>query len=407
MIGVKYNKKEYPDMRVPIVSWCPWETLGYAWEQALHLSYHPIIYRQVSLMADAGEGYGMPNGSVIACKNALIPFAVGKDIGCGMRWVKTSLTIHDFEDRSFLREVLDIIRETVPVGFEHQTQRPINNLQWPDKLGVVTKQQADSIEYQLGTLGGGNHFIEFQADEMSGISFMIHSGSRNFGAKVCTHYNKVAQRLNWRWHSKTDSKWNLAFLPIGSPEAREYIDEMKFAMQMAFENRRLIAERVKEALNKVFYYEVWMEKDVHHNYAVLENHFGQNVWVHRKGAIRAMKGDVGIIPGSMGANSYIVRGLGNPKSFTSCSHGAGRPRSCTDSSRILDKVEQEKLMEGIEFGDWGVNRKGMVDLSEAPGAYKNIETVMNNQKDLVEILIKLRPLGVVKKINTDEDFIKE
>lgn len=384
--------------RLPIMAWCSLDSMGGAIEQAINLANHPVVYHHIALMPDAGCGYGMPNGSVIATKDAIIPNAVGKDVNCGMRFVKTSIRVEDvFKFRKCVDLILDGIREFVPVGMGvwHKTPQE-NNLVLPGELFPVTKQEQSNLDLQIGTLGGGNHFIEIQIDEEGFLCFMIHCGSRNFGAKVCNYYNKEAKKLNKRWHSSVNSKWDLAFLPIGSLETRAYISEMKFAMQFALENRRIISEKVKLVFRRVLSCNFEPDIDVSHNYAVMENHFGENVWVHRKGATSAREGQIGIIPGSMGVSSYIVRGLGNKNSFMSCSHGAGRPRSCRKSNEILKKEDCDKAMAGISFSGWKLNKEGKPDLSEAPGAYKDINKVMALQTDLVEIVSKLKPLGVVK-----------
>lgn len=391
---VTYDKET---MRVPIKSWCDNVDDG-AMEQAMHLACHPVIFKQVNLMADVGKGYGMPIGCVIACEDAIIPNAVGKDISCGMRIVKTSLHYKSFYNPSTLPKILNLIEKLVPHGEGKWHKKPQkNNLVLPSVIYKVTKQQEKNLDLQIGTLGGGNHFIEIQVGDDDHIYFMIHCGSRNFGSKVCNYYNNEAKKLNRRWHSEVDEKWDLAFLPIGSYEAKSYIEEMKVAMAFSFENRRLISERVKEAFTDVIDCGFYKDLDVNHNYAIMEHHFGKNVWVHRKGAICARKGTKGVIPGSMGTPSYIVEGLGNPNSFNSCSHGAGRSMSRTEASKKLKIDDCNKSMEGIHFKGWNkTNRKGKIDLSEAPDAYKDIDKVMKTQKDLVKTIVKLKPLGVVK-----------
>lgn len=398
---VLYDKKKYPDMRVPIKVWCPEDYMGDALEQALHLAYHSVIFKQVDLMADAGYGYGMPIGCVIACDDAVIPNAVGKDIGCGMRFIRTNLKISDVSIET-LEKIRQLIKQLVPVGFNSHENKLNNMLDFPYDAGPVTKQRADIIGYQLGTLGGGNHFIEIQVDEEDYVCFMIHSGSRNFGEKINRYHNKIAQKMNAKWHSKVDPKWDLAFLPIGSKEANDYIKDMDFAIKYAVENRRLIAELVIDAVLKYCHCMFFPNIDVKHNYVTIENHFGKNVWVHRKGAISAKKGQVGVIPGSMGSSSYITMGKGNKESFMSSSHGAGRVRSCTKSDEILVKEFCDQSMNGILFDGFQQNSAGKYKLSEAPGAYKDIDIVMNNQKDLVDIIHKLRPLGVVKELKERE-----
>jgi len=223
---------------------------------------------------------------------------------------------------------------------------------------------------------------------------MIHSGSRNFGLKIAKHYNEIAKHLNERWHSGVPSNWDLAFLPLDSTEGQAYLVEMKYAVDFALANRRLMMDRICEELKKLFpsiKFDPMI--NIAHNYAKMENHFGENVMVHRKGATLATEDTIGIIPGSQGSKSYIVQGLGNPESFKSCSHGAGRKMSRTKAKENLNLADEIKKMndKGIVHGIRNKN-----DLDEAAGAYKDISVVMNNQSDLVKILVELEPLGVIK-----------
>jgi len=391
MKWVKYEK----DMRIPVKSWCE-EIDDKTLEQITNISKHPITFRHIALMPDAHQGYGVPIGSVIACKNAIIPNAVGVDISCGMRAVKTNLKTTSFYNPTSLKKIIHLIEKTVPVGFNRHNKSQPNDLILPDITYTITKQEEKNLDRQLGTLGGGNHFIEIQSGDDGYIWFMIHCGSRNFGKKVCDYYNSKAKKLNESWHSNIQDSWDLAFLPIGTYEAKAYIEEMKVAMAFAFENRKLISDRVKEAFKDTIDCEFEEDIDINHNYATIENHFGQNVWVHRKGATSAKIEQLGIIPGSMGTASYIVEGLGNPDSFNSCSHGAGRVKGRMQASRELTVESCDESMEGIIFKGWGTNHKGNIDLGEAPAAYKDIDDVMVAQADLVKPLIKLKPLGVVK-----------
>jgi len=388
------------DGKIPIQAWLDAEDMSdfdikfsNVITQALNASNHPLAFHHIALMPDAHLGMSVPIGSVMPCKDGLIPAAVGSDIGCGMLSVKTSLTgITDHE----IRDIIGLIYKIVPVGFNWR-ENPISFS--PDKMGsgVILKEQMANMGLQLGTLGGGNHFIEIQRDDLGRIYFMIHCGSRNFGKKVCDHYMGKANDLNELWHSEVDPKWDLGFLPIGSREAREYIDDMKAALNFAELNRHLISEEVKKAFREVVGNCTFEDAiDIHHNYAALENHYGHNVWVHRKGATSAKKGEIGIIPGSMGTASYIVEGLGNRESFCSCSHGAGRVMGRMGASRKLTLEECDRSMEGVFHRTWTKNKSGIYDFGEAPQAYKNIEDVMKNQEDLVKPLVKLYPLGVVK-----------
>jgi len=223
---------------------------------------------------------------------------------------------------------------------------------------------------------------------------MIHSGSRNLGYKVADYYNKLAIELNEKWHSKVPKEWQLAFLPVDSNEGQAYLKEMQYCVDFAFANRKLMMNRTKYCFDEII---SGIEFDhiinIAHNYASLENHFGKNVWVHRKGATLARKGTIGIIPGSQGTHSYIVEGLGNPESFMSCSHGAGRCMSRTQAKKELNlEIEKKKMDDqGIIHGMRNKN-----DLDESLSAYKDIKTVMKNQEDLVKVLVELKPLGVIK-----------
>jgi len=338
----------------------------------------------------------MPIGGVIACRD-VIPNAVGVDIGCGMLAINTRLLASVF-DEGILKSFMGEIRNSIPVGFAHhediQEWEGFNEC--PDIY--ILKKELHKATRQLGTLGGGNHFIEFQVSEQGELWVMLHSGSRNFGYKIAKHYNELAQELCTKYHSVVcpfKGEDGLAFLPHGTEEAREYITAMNFALAFASENRWSMMREVIKIIG-VEYCDCEPAINIHHNYATLENHFGQNVWIHRKGATSARDGQLGIIPGSMGTSSYIVRGLGNQESFQSCSHGAGRCMGRMAASRNLTKEECDKAMEGIVFGRWGKDRKGNIDLGEAPQAYKDIDVVMESQSDLVEIVTKLKPLAVIK-----------
>jgi len=382
--------------RIPIKSWCPEIEEG-AMAQANNLANLPFAFRHIALMPDCHQGYGMPIGGVMATEGVVIPNAVGMDIGCGMRVIQTNIKEGDFKTDT-LKEIMGEIRKQIPVGFEHhkEVQREdlgIKNYGKPftGPFEIIDSQKV-SASKQLGTLGGGNHFIEIQKGN-GFIWIMIHSGSRNLGYKVAKHYNKVAVDLNKKWYSSIPYNQELAFLPLNTDEAKHYLEEMGCCLEFAKSNRELMMEKIKKIFLSKIKCEFQEEIDVHHNYAVMENHFGKNVMIHRKGATSAKKGQIGIIPGSQGTSSYIVKGLGNVESFNSCSHGAGRTMGRKDACRRLDlKEEQEKLnKQGIVHSVRNVS-----DLEEAPSAYKDIGIVMKNQEDLVEIVVELKPLGVIK-----------
>ena len=359
--------------------------------QIRNLANLPFAYHHIAIMPDSHQGYGMPIGGVMATMGVVVPNAVGVDIGCGMCAVKTSLTELDTET---LKKIMGKIREVVPVGFEHHKENqderlmPVN----PQGMPIVEREYQKALS-QLGTLGGGNHFIEIQKGSDGFIWIMIHSGSRNFGLKIAEHYNKIAVEINAKYLSIIGKKQELAFLPLETEEAKSYLREMNYAVEFALANRKLMMRNICDIFEQETKCECIEPINIAHNYAKFEHHFGKDVLVHRKGATLAAKDTVGIIPGSQGTKSYIVKGLGNPESFESCSHGAGRKMGRGQAIRELKLEDEIKILndQGIVHGI-----RNAKDLDEASGAYKDISTVMENQKDLVEILVELTPLGVIK-----------
>ena len=395
--------------RIPVKSWCE-KIEPQALRQALNLANHPAIAHHVALMPDCHVGYGMPIGGVIAVKDALIPNAVGVDIGCGMVAVETDLPAERFAEMSERRVLMTKIKDRIPVGegHGHGSQQSWEGFdRFCDEHGDATSLWPNNRDrYNLGSLGGGNHFIELQVSEAGFVWLMIHSGSRNLGQRVASHYHAEAKRINDQHHVVLPDA-DLAFLPADSKAGQDYLRDMTFALAYALENRRRMMSVCKEALDEMASgYNVIREVNIHHNYAALESHFGRDFYVHRKGATRARLDETGIIPGSMGTPSYIVRGLGNPESFMSCSHGAGRAMSRMEANRQLTEDACNQAMKGIAFdrwgnckSKWGKKRPGghaSVDLSEAPQAYRDIETVIEAERDLVEPVVKLRPLAVLK-----------
>ena len=383
--------------RLPIKSWCEDVESG-AMAQAQNLANHPKTFHHIALMPDCHSGYGMPIGGVIACEDAIIPNAVGVDIGCGMCAVKTTHLTSDINE-SLIKQIIGKLRKLIPVGFDHQ----IKEQHWAEFKNApsapVLQQELKSAKKQLGTLGGGNHFIEIQSGSDDNVWLMVHSGSRNFGYKIAREYNAIAQKYCERFKSiKVPLKGEngLAFLPLKTNEAKEYISAMNYALLFARENRRLLMSHLKKVAAEVMECKFDDEINIHHNFAAEETHFKKKVWIHRKGATQAEYNQMGIIPGSMGTASYIIKGLGNPESFRSCSHGAGRIISRTQFNKIYTVEACNRAMEGIVFGRWKKDRKGRVDISEAPQAYKDIDDVLESQNDLVEVVVKLRPLGVMK-----------
>ncbi|MFC1770815.1 RtcB family protein [Candidatus Margulisiibacteriota bacterium] len=362
-------------------------------QQIENLASLPFAYHHAALMPDGHTGYGMPIGGVVATVDHVIPNAVGVDIGCGMLAVKTSLTSIQKET---LKHLLGYIRQTIPVGFKHNKKRQNDNLMPKKDSGFHypnVSREYESALYQLGTLGGGNHFIEIQKGSDNHIWFMIHSGSRNIGYKVAGHYNNLAKKLSNKFKHKIPPSWDVAYLPVNTDEAISYLKEMQFCLEFALANRKLMAEKIKYIFKDITHCSFEDEINIHHNYANLETHFGKKVYVHRKGATSAKNGELGIIPGSQGSPSYIVRGLGNAESFTSCAHGAGRKMSRHKARKCLDlEKEKQRLAEKGILHSIRTQR----DLDEATSAYKDIEDVMREQTDLVEIVVRLEPLAVIK-----------
>ncbi|MEN8253974.1 MAG: RtcB family protein [Verrucomicrobiota bacterium] len=386
---------ENPDLgKLPVKSWCERVEKG-ALDQAANLASHPKVFRHVALMPDCHVGYGMPIGGVAACEDAVIPNAVGVDIGCGMCAVQTDFPVAKLS-RGQISKCLEEVKRRVPLGEGHchkQPQRWERFGELPDWLDGRARELAFK---NLGSLGGGNHFIEIQAGDDGNVWLMLHSGSRNLGYRIAEHHHRIALK-------KTPQLGDLAFFETESEAGQAYIREMSLALDYALENRTRMMSVFKEVVSHTFKGMGMMrEINIHHNYAALEEHFGESVWVHRKGATSAKEGEMGIIPGSMGTPSFIVRGKGNAESFASCSHGAGRTMGRMAASRTLSREECDKAMEGIVFSGWhamrGRGRKGagMLDLGEAPQAYKDIDQVIEAELDLIEPVVKLLPLGVLK-----------
>ncbi len=375
--------------KIPIKIWAT-NVEENALDQAKNLANLPSAKHWVALMADAHVGFGMPIGGVVATNGVVIPNAVGVDIGCGMKARKTNLTDISTE---MLRKILNQIQRDVPTGFAHQrTPQPISNelskvaaevvKKIPELHGVI-----DDMPLQMGTLGGGNHFIELQKGDDGHIWIMLHSGSRGIGKMVCDYFNKIAEAKS------TSETHDLAGLSVRSKDGQNYLAAMQLAMFFAEENRTFMLEKITSAMRR-FYPELQVEEaiDTHHNYAALEKHFGTSVYVHRKGAVRAV-GKV-IIPGSMGTASYIAQGLENVESFCTCSHGAGR---LMGRKEAMKKFTPQQVIEEMKAKNIELFKFKKHDVAEeCAGAYKDIDEVMVNQRDLVKPLVRLRPIGVVK-----------
>jgi tRNA-splicing ligase RtcB (3'-phosphate/5'-hydroxy nucleic acid ligase) len=380
--------------RIPIKLWINEIEEG-ALQQAKNIANLPFAFKHVAMMPDSHEGYGMPIGGVLATNGVIVPNAVGVDIGCGMCAVKTSISEISVDK---LKKIISRARKMVPLGFNHhKNKQPLNLMPSTDGLisGGIVEKEFDNALTQIGTLGGGNHFIEIQKGSDGHVWIMMHSGSRNFGLKVAEHYNKLAKKLNEKWHVSVDKSKDLAFLPIETAQAENYFKEMQYCVDFAFANRKLMMSNIELAFEEQFgsNYSNLEFINIAHNYARWENHFGSNVIVHRKGATSACEGEIGIIPGSQGTKSYIVMGKGQPDSFKSCSHGAGRLIGRKQAQRSLNLKDEIAKMDKLGIIHAIRTQK---DLDEAPGAYKNIDIVMENQKDLVDILVELKPLAVIK-----------
>lgn len=386
--------KIYEGKNVPIKTWTDGITIEEsAMNQLTNLSSMPFIYKHIAVMPDVHWGMGATVGSVIATQGAIMPCAVGVDIGCGMMAVKLPFKIDVFENLALLRHSIE---RSVPVGFNSNkevTDRMsafINHLK-PDGTTITNKHLL-----QLGTLGGGNHFIEICFDQNNDSWVVLHSGSRNIGKTSAEqHIDKAKQIMKEYFITLPDP--DLAYFVYKTPEFKAYINDVLYAQDFALANRKEIMLRV---LKDISYHlgekYGWIPSadlltiNCHHNFTQIENHFGNNVWVTRKGAVRAREGDFGIIPGSMGTRSYIVKGKGNRESFCSCSHGAGRSMSRNEAKRRFTIEDHAEATLGVEC------RKDSEVVDETPMAYKDIDAVMAAQSDLVDVEYILKQILCVK-----------
>lgn len=394
------NYIEYKGKQVPIRAWTRYVPVASnALDQLKATSELPFIHSHIAVMPDVHWGMGATVGSVIPTDKAIIPAAVGVDIGCGMMATKLSgLTEEDLPDS--LVSIRNAIEDAVPVGFnqhDNPVDLPIYSYIEPllkkhEKAFEKRKQHPEAIaSRQFGTLGGGNHFIELCIDTESGIWIMLHSGSRGIGNAIGNYFIQLAKE-DMRIHEINLPDKNLAYLREGTEHFKDYWQAMMWAQDYARANRermmKLVLNAIRDYLPEFTPNE--MAVNCHHNYVEREHHFGKDVYLTRKGAVRAGEGDLGIIPGSMGARSFIVRGLGNPDSFHSCSHGAGRVMSRSQAKREISLEQHIQATKGVEC------RKDKSVLDESPAAYKNIEDVMRSQEDLVEILYELKQVLCVK-----------
>jgi tRNA-splicing ligase RtcB len=370
--------------------------------QLENLAQLPCVFHHVAAMPDVHTGIGATVGSVIATHRAIIPAAVGVDIGCGMMAARLTLTANELDERA-LKRVFDQISRDVPVGREqHRSERAASDAARPFERGLreilarhpeLEKRLGKSSNWicQLGTLGGGNHFIEVCLDEAQRAWVMLHSGSRGIGNAIGTHFIALARRDMERASVHLPDR-DLAYFEEGAQHFDEYVEAVDWAQRYAMRNREVMMDLILKALERHLPEFSVSETAVncHHNYVERERHFGSQVWVTRKGAIRAGAGEPGIIPGSMGAKSYIVRGKGAAESFESCAHGAGRRMSRTEAQRRFTAQDLALQTAGVICR----KDKGVVD--EIPGAYKDIDQVMANQSDLVEIVHTLKQVVCVK-----------
>ena len=374
-----------------------------AMQQLKNIAQLPFIHKNgVAAMPDVHFGIGATVGSVIATRGAIIPAAVGVDIGCGMNAIRTSLTASDLPDS--LAELRHDIERSIPLGAGGRHQRadvldahfkrlPQGDPRWGRALlsGVANDKGLEKASAQLGTLGSGNHFIEICLDEAQAVWVMLHSGSRGTGNIIGRQFIEQAKQLMEKYFITLPDK-DLAYFPVNTQDFEDYVAAVGWCQDYALENRRVMLELIVNSMrHRLPPFELTTEAiNCHHNYVERENHYGENVWVTRKGAIRARDGDLGIIPGSMGAKSFIVRGKGNPESYNSCSHGAGRKMGRKEAVRRFTVADLEEQTRGVEC------RKDAAVLDEIPSSYKDIDEVMANQADLVEIVHTLKQVCCVK-----------
>ena len=373
-----------------------------AYNQLSKIAELPFIHSHIAAMPDVHHGIGATVGSVIPTRGAIIPAAVGVDIGCGMNAVRLSISANELPDN--LKPVRGAIEDAVPVGFSmhkqvkarRSTLTPLDAglekilVQHP-AVGKMVKNISRTWSQQVGTLGGGNHFIELCLDENQDVWVMLHSGSRGIGNVIGRYFIGLAKKDMQRLQQNLPDK-DLAYFSEGTQYFDDYVHAVQWGQDYAMANRREMMRLTLDALKPVLPHFVITKEAIncHHNYVSIENHFDEKVFLTRKGAISAREGELGIIPGSMGAKSFIVRGKGNVQSFHSCSHGAGRSMSRTAAKKAFSAEDLKRQTEGVEC------RKddGVVD--EIPGAYKDIDKVMQNQSDLVDIVHTLKQVVCVK-----------
>ena len=379
-------------LRVPVKIWSPIEQVE---EQAIaqlsNIARLPFVFKHVAAMPDVHLGKGATVGSVVATKGAVCPCAVGVDIGCGMIAIRTDLDARLVQDK--ISVVRHSIERSIPLGFNKRKKIVEGNdglFATLNDISLADKDLINNSKYQLGTLGGGNHFIEICLDTEGRVWIMLHSGSRNLGKVVAERHINEAKNLMKRMFIDLPDP-DLAYLAQGTVEFHAYWKDLQIVQNYAAVNREtMLNDVIKDLRHEFGEFQLFDRVNCHHNYASLEHHYGENVIITRKGAVNAEKGRMGIIPGSMGTKSYIVRGLGNQESFNSCSHGAGRKMSRTAAEKHFTLADLAEQTKGVDC------KKDASVLDEIPGAYKDIDQVMENQKDLVETVAVLKQIMCVK-----------
>ncbi len=387
-----------PEFNAVIMTWLPIaEIEPGALEQIHNVARHPEVADVVAIMPDCHVGYGVTIGCIFPTIDSVVPNAVGVDIGCGMCAINTGIKYdRNRMDKSFWRGWAGQVTRDVPTGFSvHRTSQRLGELDRPLRAKRLQQLVAQKAAVQLGTLGGGNHFLEAQFDENDTLWLMVHSGSRHTGLRIADHYHKRAVQLSKQ--RGLEVRDDLASLPLDDESGQDYLHDMAWATDFALASRKQMIERMLFALSRAIGTDIPSPEDagdrfinIHHNFASLEEHEGRTMMVHRKGATGAFLGQTGIIPGSMGSPSYIVRGRGNPESLMSCSHGAGRQMG---RKAALKAITEADFAASIRYT---YSKASMSYVDEAPGAYKDIDIVIGRQRDLIDIAHTLTPIITLK-----------
>lgn len=391
---MSYTKLNISGAEADVLSWVSHDLSPDEHQMLCNVSRLPVLFKHVALMPDAHLGIGSMVGSVVATREAVIPATVGVDIGCGMMAVKTPFKSAVLDGK--LKGLRHDIESAIPVGFKEHRDAVAESESWNGwaefpALHEKVQERFGKARKQLGTLGGGNHFIEVCLDTEDSVWLMLHSGSRNIGNELATHHIKTARTLHELGELPDP---NLAYFLQGTPEFAAYWHDLDWAQGYALKNREVMMNALLNIVYRMFNngepFVPEIQVNCHHNYVSIEEHYGEEVFVTRKGAIRADEGRLGIIPGSMGARSFIVKGLGAAESFNSCSHGAGRKMSRTAARKKFSARDLAEQTHGVEC------RKDLGVVDEIPGAYKDIAEVMRNQSDLVEVVAELKQVVCVK-----------